>query len=162
MKFIVNPDIRLESITKETTEALYPLFMEDITELNKWFSFDTDYSTQNDYQYLNNRKQPYDDAIVVLYRDTPCGRFGLYGYKPAENSLYMYYWISSPFRRKGIARTAMGSVLEYLRGLSVWKVLFDVDRQNFSSIELLGKNPDIYLESEEKHLIFACDLQKGR
>lgn len=85
MKLIVNPDIRLESITKETTEALYPLFMEDIRELNRWFGFDADYSIQNDYHYLDNRKPPYDDAIVVFYRGVPCGRFGLYDYSPGEN-----------------------------------------------------------------------------
>lgn len=107
MKLIVNPDIRLESITKETTEALYPLFMEDIRELNRWFGFDADYSIQNDYHYLDNRKPPYDDAIVVFYRGVPCGRFGLYDYSPGENSIYMYYWISSRFRRKGIALAAM-------------------------------------------------------
>lgn len=162
MKLVVNPDICLESITKETTEALYPLFMEDISELNRWFGFDADYSIENDYRYLDSRNPPYDDAIVVFYRGTPCGRFGLYGYEPVESSLYMYYWISTRFRRKGIAIGAMGPVLEYLRYLAVREVMFDVDRENYASIELLRKYPGIYLKSEGKHLIFACGLQAGR
>lgn len=52
MNLIVNENIRLESISKETTEALFPLFMEGIAELNRWFGFDPDYSINNDYQYL--------------------------------------------------------------------------------------------------------------
>ena len=33
MNRVVNNEICLESITKSSTEALYPLFMEDIAEL---------------------------------------------------------------------------------------------------------------------------------
>lgn len=76
MEVTVNREIRLESIDKSSTDALYPLFMEDISELNRWFGFDSDYSIQNDYRYLETRKPPYDDAIVIFYQDTPCGRLG--------------------------------------------------------------------------------------
>ena len=158
MNLVVNDDIRLESISKETTEALFPLFMEDIVELNRWFGFDPDYSIKNDYQYLEERKLPYDDAIVVIYRGVPCGRFGLYDYTPKESSLYMYYWISSHYRRKGIALAAMGSMLEYLQQLHVKEVLFDVDRENTSSIKLLEHYPNIRLKSQEKRLIYSSLL----
>lgn len=158
MNLIVNENIRLESISKETTEALFPLFMEDIAELNRWFGFDPDYNINNDYQYLEARELPYDDAIVVIYQGLPCGRFGLYDYSPEENSLYMYYWISSRYRRKGIALTAMGSMLEYLRQLHVREVLFDVDRENTGSIKLLEDYPDIRLKSQEKRLIYSSLL----
>lgn len=158
MKLFVNNEIRLESISQETTEALYPLFMEDITELNKWFGFDPDYSIKNDYQYLENRMLPYDDAIVVVYHNTPCGRFGLYEYDSKESSIYMYYWISSRFRRKGIALAVMRSILEYLKGLHIREVLFDVDKENIASIRLLERYPNICLKSQNKRLTYSCTL----
>lgn len=158
MKLVINDEISLESITKETTEALYPLFMEDIAELNKWFGFDADYSIQNDYQYLGTMQPPYDDAIVVLYRNEPCGRFGLYDYNCDEHSIFMYYWISSRFRRKGIACAVMKAMLEYLRELQIEEILFDVDGENSASIRMLEKYPDIRLKEEGKHLIYSCSL----
>lgn len=156
MKLTINDKIRLESITKETTEALYPLFMKDIAELNKWFGFDANYSIQNDYQYLDARQPPYDDAIVVFYCNEPCGRFGLYDYNCEEHSIFMYYWISSRFRRKGIAYTVMKVMLEYLQELQINEVLFDVDRENSASIKLLEKYPDIRLKEDGKRLIYSC------
>ena len=60
MKIQINLELKLESITRESTEALYPLFCEDIGELNRWFGFDTDYRIENDYRYLEMRKPPYD------------------------------------------------------------------------------------------------------
>lgn len=158
MKLIVNGEISLESVSKESTEALYPLFMEDIAELSKWFGFDADYSIQNDYQYLNIRKPPYDDAIIIFYRNKPCGRFGLYDYNSKDNSIFAYYWVSSHFRRKGIASAVMKAMLEYLRELQVKEVLFDVDKENLASIQLLEKHPDICLQSMEKRLTYSCLL----
>lgn len=158
MKIILNDKIILESITKETAETLYPLFMEDISELNRWFGFDSDYSINNEYQYIEERKLPYEDAIIVIYYGVPCGRFGLYDYNPLENSLYMYYWISSRYRRKGIASTVMGFMLEYLQRLHVKEVLFNVDRENTGSINLLENRQNVRLKSQDKHLIYSCLL----
>ena len=155
MKRVVNDRIRLESITKETTEALYPLFMEDIAELNRWFGFDADYSIQNDYNYLEERKLPYDDAIVIFYDGQPCGRFGLYDYDSTPKAIFLYYWVSSRFRRKGIARACMEAMLEYLKELKINEVLFEVDRENLASLKLLEHVPGVCLKSAEKHLIYS-------
>lgn len=158
MKRIVNDEISLASVSRESTEALYPLFLEDIVELNKWFGFDVDYTIQNDYQYLNSRKPPYNDAIIIFYHNKPCGRFGLYDYNSEDNSIFVYYWVSSHFRRKGIASAAMKTILEYLRELQVKEALFDVDKENLSSIKLLEKYPNMHIKAAEKHLIYSCLL----
>lgn len=158
MKYTVNSDIYLESITRSSTDALYPLFMEDIGELNRWFGFDPDYSIQNDYQYLETRRPPFDDAAVIFYQGSPCGRFGLYDYCSEEHRIFMYYWVSSRFRRKGIARLCMGAMLDYLRDLDIKEVCFDVHRENLASIALLEGYPKIQLKIQEKHLIYSCFL----
>lgn len=158
MNRIVNNEICLESITKSSTEALYPLFVEDIAELNRWFGFDVDYSIENDYRYLEIRKPPYDDAIVILFRGAPCGRVGLYDYNKEESSIFMYYWVSSRYRRKGIARASMGAMLEYLREIHIKEVQFDVDQENIDSVSLLGKFPEIRLKSKEKRLVYSCRI----
>ncbi|WP_322171222.1 GNAT family N-acetyltransferase [Acutalibacter caecimuris] len=159
MQVQVNEKVRLESITKAGIDSLFPLFFEDIEELNRWFGFDRDYSIQNEYQYLATRLPPFDDAILVLYQNVLCGRFGLYDYSPAEGCVYMYYWISSRFRRKGIARVCMGAMLEYLRGLDIHEVRFDVDIDNTASISLLSGFPNIkQKEMGKKRAIFSCPL----
>ena len=154
----VNSDIALKSITKELTDSLYPLFMQDIKELNRWFGFDADYSIQNDYQYLEVRKPPYDDAIVILYRGEPCGRFGLYDYNFEQKSIYMYYWIASRFRRNGIARAGLEAMLVYLKDLDIKEVLFDVDKENLASVCLLESYPGVRLKREEKHRTYSYFL----
>lgn len=161
MEVTVNREIRLESIDKSSTDALYPLFMEDISELNRWFGFDSDYSIQNDYRYLETRKPPYDDAIVIFSQGEPCGRFGLYDYNGKENSIFMYYWVSSRFRQRGIGLACMEAMLQYLRELGIKEVLFDVDRENSASIRLLQKIPEIRLKSKEKRLLYSCLSQEG-
>lgn len=158
MQIKINHDLRLESITMESTETLYPLFCEDIEELNRWFGFDKDYSIENDYQYLEIRKPPYDDAIVIYYQGQPCGRFGLYDYNSQENSIFMYYWVSSRFRRKGIGQSCLIAMLQYLRELKIREVLFDVDKANSASVRLLQKIPTVQLKSKEKRLIYSCIL----
>lgn len=161
MQIQINRELRLESITRESLETLYPLFREDIEELNRWFGFDTDYSIENEYRYLEARKPPYDDAVVIFYQDAPCGRFGLYDYNGKENSTFMYYWVSSRFRQRGIGLACMKVMLQYLRELGIKEVLFDVDEENSVSIRLLQKIPEIRLKLKEKRLLYSCPLQEG-
>ena len=162
MKIQINLELKLESITRESTEALYPLFCEDIGELNRWFGFDTDYRIENDYRYLEMRKPPYDDTIVIFYQDTPCGRFGLYDYNCEEGLVFLYYWVSSRFRRRGIGLSCMKAMLQYLKDLDIKEVCFDVDEANEASIRLLEKLPEIRMKSKERHLIYSCLLQEDQ
>ena len=161
MEVTVNREIRLESIDKSSTDALYPLFMEDISELNRWFGFDSDYSIQNDYRYLETRKPPYDDAIVIFYQDMPCGRLGLYDYNSGQSSVFLYYWVSSRFRKKGIGLSCVKAMLPYLKDLGIKEVCFDVDEANEASIRLLEKVPEIRLKSKERRLLYSCLLQEN-
>ena len=157
----VDDHITLSSMTEESARLLFPLFREDISELVRWFGFDEKYSLENELQYLAERVLPYDDAIIPFWDGVPCGRIGLYDHDADRHSIYLYYWISSRYRRRGIATVCIRAVLDHLRSIGIREVLFDVDRDNFASIHLLEHLLDAHVKDadHEKYVIYALELQ---
>ena len=156
----IDNHLTLASLTPESARQLFPLFREDIADLIRWFGFDENYSMEHELQYLSERVLPYDDAIIPSWDGTPCGRIGIYDYDAKERSIYLYYWISSRFRRKGIARLSIAGMLDHLRSLGIRQVLFDVDRVNLPSINLLQNLPGVYVKDDthENYDIYAVNL----
>lgn|GEM_PF-6173340 len=126
----------------------------------RWFGFDESYSLENEMQYLAERSGPYDDALVVCWDGIPCGRIGIYDHDAECQSIYIYYWISSRYRRRGIARRCICAALDYLRTIGIHEVLFDVDRENLPSIRLLERIPGVYVKENdhEKYVLYAVKL----
>ena len=150
----------LSSMTEKSARLLFPLFREDIAELVRWFGFDVSFSMESEMQYLAERVLPYDDAIIVHWDGIPCGRIGIYDFDEDNHSIFLYYWVSSRYRRIGIARNSIRAALDFLRSIGIQEVLFDVDRDNLPSVNLLESLPGVFVKDgdHEKYVIYAVKL----
>ena len=84
---------------------------------------------------------------------------GLYDYDQTKGTLYLYYWVASPFRRKHIAIDSVLAVKEYLKSSGVQGVRFDVKKGNTYSISLINQLPNAeLLQDEADGQIYGCQL----
>ena len=159
MDLFVNNIITLKPIDKENAALLFPLFKADLKEISRWFPFDDDYRLEYDLAYIDEKKPPFDETFVVYYKDTVCGRVGLYDYDEINNEIFVYYWIATPFRRNHIAINSLLSVVAYLKTLDVKTVLFEVKRENSESLALLNKLPEVTtVSADEKTITYSLIL----
>ena len=160
MEIVVNGTIQLKSIDYENAALLFPLFKADLKELSQWFPFDEDYQLEYDLSYVDEKKPPFDETFVIYYNGSPCGRVGLYDYDQSKGTLYLYYWVASPFRRKHIAIASVLAVMDYMKSLGLKGVWFDVKKGNEYSISLIERLPNAVLLNDEGNcMIYGCQLQ---
>lgn len=160
MEIVVNGKIQLKSIDYENAVLLFPLFKADLKELSQWFPFDEDYQLEYDLSYVDEKKPPFDETFVIYYNGSPCGRVGLYDYDQTKGTLYLYYWVASPFRRKHIAIASVLAVMDYMKSLGLKGVWFDVKKGNEYSISLIERLPNAVLLNDEGNcMIYGCQLQ---
>ena len=158
MEIKANNNVVLIPINKENAEALFPLFKADLKEISRWFPFGEDYIVDYDLSYVDEKDPPYDETFIIYFQGTPCGRVGLYDYDEDKNELYIYYWVASPYRRKHVAISAINAVAKYLKTLGISRLLFDVKKENISSINLL-KQLDVHIaEEDDKCIIYSYSL----
>ena len=163
MEIVVNGTIQLKSIDYENAALLFPLFKADLKELSQWFPFDEDYQLEYDLSYVDEKKPPFDETFVIYYNGSPCGRVGLYDYDQTKGTLYLYYWVASPFRRKHIAMDSVLAVMEYLKSSGVQGVRFDVKKGNTYSISLINQLPNAeLLQDEADGQIYGCQLSSQK
>lgn len=159
MDLAVNESIQLKTIDHENAALLFSLFKADLKEISQWFPFDEDYRLEYDFAYVDEKRPPFDETFVIFYNGGPCGRVGLYDCDLSTGEIYLYYWVASPYRRKHIASAAVRTVMDYLKSSGLKSVLFDVKKENRSSIALIHCLPGAELLKEEAGgLIFRCTL----
>ena len=150
MNLVISKEITLSSINRDNATALFPLFKAEIRELSKWFPFDEDYSLEDDYEYIKEKKPPYEEAFIILYNGKACGRIGFYDYDEQRKEIYIYYWVAKAYRRKQIARDSLKGIISYLQTLHIKKALFDINKDNYDSIAFIKCLDKAELENEEK------------
>ena len=160
MDITVNNNIILKPIDKENATLLFPLFRADLKEISQWFPFDEGYQLAYDLSYVEEKQLPYDETFVIYYQGESCGRIGLYDYTGDKKEIYLYYWVASPYRRKHIALDSVSAVIEYLKTIGIESVLFDVKRENTSSISLISHLPNAGIINDDPDmLLYRCSIQ---
>lgn len=156
MAAMMNQEVSIALMTRTSARQVFPLFRDDMDELVRWFAFDPDYSLENDYNtIISDSQTSYSRTFIVFFKGIPCGRIGLYDYDEASRSIYLYYWVSSQYRRQHIASHGISLALQYVREMdaAIARVCFDVNRENDVSLAMLRKIPGITEEPIDKKRI---------